>query len=221
MKKSVAVLFGGTGLTGSYLLDLLIKDSSFDSLIVVSRKNLTIRHKKISNRIIDFSNSKEIEGCIVRDSIVFSCIGTTQSQVKGDKKKYKEIDFDITLNIAHACKKLSAKKFLFISSGGAKSSSSNFYLKLKGEIEESVINTNNNTLFIFKPSLLIGVRKNRRFLEGIGQILMPLFSYLLPPSIKAVKASTVASAMINFSKSNLIGVNTIENKEILNYSLYA
>ena len=50
---------------------------------------------------------------------------------------------------------------------------------------------------------------------------MPLFSYLLPPSIKAVKASTVASAMINFSKSNLIGVNTIENKEILNYSLYA
>ena len=91
MKKSVAVLFGGTGLTGSYLLDLLIKDSSFDSLIVVSRKNLTIRHKKISNRIIDFSNSKEIEGCIVRDSIVFSCIGTTQSQVKGDKKKIRKL----------------------------------------------------------------------------------------------------------------------------------
>ena len=85
MKKSVAVLFGGTGLTGSCLLDLLIKDSRFDSLIVVSRKSLTIKHKKISNRIIDFSNAKEIEDCIVRDSIVFSCIGTTQSQVKGDK----------------------------------------------------------------------------------------------------------------------------------------
>ncbi|MDE0791814.1 MAG: NAD(P)H-binding protein [Flavobacteriales bacterium] len=221
MKKSVAVLFGGTGLTGSCLLDLLIKDSRFDSLIVVSRKSLTIKHKKISNRIIDFSNAKEIEDCIVRDSIVFSCIGTTQSQVKGDKEKYKEIDFDITLNIAHACKKLNAKKFLFISSAGADSLSSNFYLKLKGEIEETVINVNNNTLFIFKPSLLIGQRKERRFFEGIGQILMPLFSYILSPSVKAVKASTVASAMMNFSKSNLIGVNTIENKEILNYSLHA
>lgn len=220
MKKSVAVLFGGTGLTGSYLLDLLIKDSSFDSLIVVSRKNFTIRHKKISNRLIDFSNSKEIEDCIVKGSIVFSCIGTTQSQVKGDKNKYKEIDFDITLNIAYACKKISANKFLFISSAGSNSLSSNFYLKLKGEIEESVININNSALFIFKPSLLIGERKDRRFSEGILQILMSLFSYLLPSSIKAVKASAVASAMINFSKSNLIGVNTIENKEILNYSLY-
>ena len=212
-----AVLFGGTGLTGGCILDLLKYDSDFKSIIVVSRKTLTHSSNKISNKVIDFSNPFEIESCIKQDSIVFSCIGTTQAQVKGDKKKYREIDFDITLNIANACKKLNAKKFLFISSGGANSSSSNFYLKLKGEIEDAVIKTKNNSLFILKPSLLLGKRNNSRFMENIGQIIMPLFSILLPDSIKAVKATLVAKCMLELSKSKRSNLNIIENKEILSY----
>ena len=211
------VLFGGTGLTGGHILNLLKKDSDFKNILIVSREKIRHSSNKISNKVIDFSDPIEIESCIKKNTIVFSCIGTTQSQVKGDKKKYKEIDFNITLNIANSCKKLNAKKFLFISSGGAKSSSSNFYLKLKGEIEDAVIKTNNNSLFILKPSLLIGKRKNSRFIESIGQIIMPLFSYILPQSIKAVKASTVAKCMLELSKSELSGLNIIENKKILNY----
>ena len=212
-----AVLFGSTGLTGGCILDLLKYDSDFKSIIVVSRKNLTHSSNKISNKVIDFSDPVEIESCIKQDSIVFSCIGTTQAQVKGDKKKYREIDFDITLNIANACKKLNAKKFLFISSGGANSSSSNFYLKLKGEIEDAVIKVKNNSLFILKPSLLLGRRNNSRFIENIGQIIMPLFSILLPESIKAIDATTVAKCMLELSKSDLSNLNIIENKEILSY----
>ena len=212
-----AVLFGGTGLTGGCILDLLNNDSDFKSIIVVSRKTLTHSSNKIFNKVIDFSNPFEIESCIKKDSIVFSCIGTTQAQVKGDKKKYRAIDFDITLNIAHACKKLNAKKFLFISSGGANSSSSNFYLKLKGEIEDAVMKVKNNSLFILKPSLLLGRRNNSRFIENIGQIIMPLFSILLPESIKAIDATTVAKCMLELSKSNMSNLNIIENKEILSY----
>jgi dTDP-4-dehydrorhamnose reductase len=212
-----AVLFGGTGLTGGCILDLLNNDSDFKSIIVVSRKTFTHSSNKISNMVIDFSDPLEIERSIKKDSIVFSCIGTTQAQVKGDKKKYREIDFDITLNIANACKKLSAKKFLFISSGGANSSSSNFYLKLKGEIEDAVIKTKNNSLFILKPSLLLGKRNNNRFMENIGQIIMPLFSILLADSIKAVKATLVAKCMLELSKSKRSNLNIIENKEILSY----
>ena len=212
-----AVLFGGTGLTGSCILDLLNNDPDFKSIIVVSRNIFTHSSNKISNKVIDFSDPTEIESCIKQDSIVFSCVGTTQAQVKGDKNKYRAIDYDITLNIANACEKLKAKKFLFISSGGANSSSSNFYLKLKGEIEDAVLKTKQESLFILKPSLLIGKRKNSRFIESIGQIIMPLFSILLPDSIKAIKANTVAKCMLELSKSELSNLNIIENKEILSY----
>ena len=93
----------------------------------------------------------------------------------------------------------------------------NFYLKLKGEIEDAVLKTKHKSLFILKPSLLIGKRKNSRFIESIGQIIMPLFSILLPDSIKAVKANTVAKCMLELSKSELSNLNIIENKEILSY----
>ena len=212
-----AVLFGGTGLTGSCILDLLNNDPDFKSIIVVTRNIFTHSSNKISNKVIDFSDPAEIESCVKQDSIVFSCVGTTKTQVKGDKNKYRAIDYDITLNIANACEKLNAKKFLFVSSGGANSSSSNFYLKLKGEIEDAVLKTKQKSLFILKPSLLIGKRKNSRFIESIGQIIMPLFSILLPDSIKAVKANTVAKCMLELSKSELGNLNIIENKEILSY----
>ena len=41
-----AVLFGGTGLTGGCLLNLLKNDSDFKSIIVVSRKTLTYSNCK-------------------------------------------------------------------------------------------------------------------------------------------------------------------------------
>ena len=83
-----AVLFGGTGLTGNHILNLLNNDSDFKSILVVSRKKFTYSSNKISNKVINFSEPIEIESCIKKDTIVFSCIGTTQAQVKGNKKKY-------------------------------------------------------------------------------------------------------------------------------------
>ena len=71
-----AVLFGGTGLTGSCILDLLNNDPDFKSIIVVTRNIFTHSSNKISNKVIDFSDPAEIESCIKQDSIVFSCIGT-------------------------------------------------------------------------------------------------------------------------------------------------
>ena len=217
MKRNSAILFGGSGLTGNFLLDYLIKDSNFDSITVVSRKKIKLQHKKLQNKVINFSKTKEIENCITKDSIVFSCIGTTNAKVNGNKIKYKKVDYDITINIAKLCKKKHAKKFLFISSAGSNSLSSNFYLKLKGEIEESVIEIYNSSLFIFKPSLLIGSRKDTRIVEKIGQVIMSFFSFLLPKKIKAINSSHVAKAMLDFSISNLNGIHIIENKEIINH----
>ena len=81
-----------------------------------------------------------------------------------------------------------------------------------------MIKTKNNSIFILKPSLLLGKRNNSRFMENIGQIIMPLFSILLPDSIKAVKATLVAKCMLELSKSKRSNLNIIENKEILSYS---
>ena len=215
MNQERAVLFGGTGLIGGYVLQTLLQDSSFEKVVVVTRKSVCVAHPKLKVRKIDFSNLKEYEDCIKNSTIVFSSIGTTASKVRGNQDKYRQIDLDITYNIGNICKKLDIKKFLFISSSGANINSSNFYLKLKGDIEKSLQDLHLNSLVILQPSLLLGPRKEFRLGERVAQILMPIISLFLPSNLKPVQAELVARAMVFYSKSNVIGNRIIPNSKII------
>ena len=215
MNTKTAVLFGATGLIGGHVLKLLIDDPYFDKLIVVTRKEISLKNKKIDLQMIDFSKPNEIEECIHENAVVFSSIGTTRSKVKGNKKTYREIDHDITCKIGEACKIQNVERFLFISTTGAESTSSSFYLKLKGEIENEMANLNLSSLIILRPSLLLGKRNEIRLGETIAQLLTPLFSFMLPSNLKPVKAISVARVMVDLSKSDYSGNNVVGNKEIL------
>jgi len=181
MKKQVTV-FGASGLIGGFLIQNLIEDVSISKIHLVSRNSKNVEHEKIVVHLIDFLNSTEIENCVRESTTVFSAIGTTQARVGGDKAAYRKIDYDINLRIAKCCLKLKIDQFQLVSSGGADASSTNFYLKLKGEIERDIFDLGLSSTIIFRPSLLLGIRKEFRFGERFAQLLMPLFSFLFPAS---------------------------------------
>tara|TARA_B100001057_G_scaffold299076_1_gene299201 strand:+ start:51 stop:698 length:648 start_codon:yes stop_codon:yes gene_type:complete len=207
-------IFGSTGLIGGHALEFLLKDNEFKKINLVSRRPTFIKNKKIEEYIIDFNNYSEIKRSIQNSEIVISSIGTTQSGVKGDKNEYRKIDYGITLNIAKACKESDVKKFIFVSTIGADINSKNFYLSLKGEIEESVLNFNINSVHIMRPSLLLGKRKERRFGEKVAQNLMPLISSLLPNKYRPIDSILVAKKIINTSKSKTLGNKIYNYNEI-------
>lgn len=215
MSTKQVTLFGGTGLIGGFLLDLLLADQTISKIRVVTRKSLVKQHDKMEVFEIDFSKPEEIERSIGGSKVVFSCIGTTQAQVRGDKKAYRKIDYDITHNIALGCKTKQVDHFLFVSSAGANSGSSNFYMGLKGEIDDAVLNLKLNATTIFRPSLLLGKRTKFRPGERLAQIIMPLFSFLMPTKLKAIRGERVAKAMLDQSKLKNIGNRIIENKALL------
>ena len=215
MRTKQVTLFGGTGLIGGFLLDLLLADKTISKVRVVTRKPLVKQHDKMEVFEIDFSKPEEIERSIGDSKVVFSCIGTTQAQVRGDKKAYRKIDYDITHNIALGCKTKQVDHFLFVSSAGANSGSSNFYMGLKGEIDDAVLNLKLNATTIFRPSLLLGKRTTFRPGERLAQIIMPLFSFLMPTKLKAIRGERVAKAMFDQSKLKNIGNRVIENKTLL------
>ena len=177
MKFEEITIFGATGLIGGLLLKLLIDDSDFERIKVVSRKPLLLNDKKIINKIINFSNYESLSKTVKNSKIVFSAIGTTQSKVNGDNKEYRKIDFDILYNIARACKENKVENLLFVSSSGANLNSNSFYLKLKGEIEKSILDLNLKSTSVFRPSLLLGKREEKRLGEKIAQIIMPFFRF--------------------------------------------
>ncbi len=191
MKFKQVTLFGATGLIGGYLLEFLLKDSDIHLINLVGRKPFHLQHDKINNIVIDFEDVHSISDSIEGSEIVFVSIGTTMSKVNGDKLKYKSVDFDITLNIAKACKQKNISQFIYVSSLGANSNSSNFYLRLKGEIDEAVAELNLNSTSVYRPSVLLGKRNESRPGEKILQFIMPLLDFMIPSDSKAIKKRVV------------------------------
>ena len=212
-----ATLIGATGLIGNLLLELLLADEYFDSVRILIRRPMEFTHPKLEKKLVDFTDMESFRLALEDSDVVFCSIGTTQKKVKGDKDAYKKIDYDITVNAARFCKLNGCENFIFVSSVGANSKSNNFYLKLKGEIEEAVKTVGLTNLYIMQPSLLLGNRKESRFGEKIAQWVMPVISFLIPPKYKPIKAAEVAKAMIYLSKKNLTGIYYSQFKEIKTY----
>ena len=214
MKFKQVTLFGATGLIGGYLLKFLLKDSDIHLINLVGRKPFHLQHDKINNIVIDFEDFSSILNSVSGSEIVFVSIGTTMSKVNGDKQKYKSVDFDIIFNVANACKQKNISQLIYVSSLGANSNSSNFYLRLKGEIEEAVAELNLTSTSVFRPSVLLGKRNESRPGEKLLQFAMPLLDFMIPSNSKAIKAKDVAKSMFNISKNYKSGVRIYHYNEI-------
>lgn len=214
MKNKTATLIGATGLIGSYLLDLLQNDSEFSEIKVLVRRPVTFNNPIVKVAIIDFSDKESFKSEISESGVVFCAIGTTNQKMKGDKNEYRKIDYDIPVNAAKLSLETGCPQFVFVSSIGANSKSNNFYLKLKGEVEDTLCSLNIPSLLIFRPSLLIGKRQEFRLGEIIGKILMEPISFLLPTKMRPIKAYYVAKSMLEASKLDTRGINIYQYKEM-------
>lgn len=195
-----ATLIGATGLIGGYLLEELLKDDYFDIVRILVRSPVELIHPKLEKKLVDFNDAESFRLALEGSDIVFSAIGTTQKKVKGDKVAYRKIDYDIAVNAARFCKMNGCEKFILVSSVGANSKSNNFYLKLKGEVENAVKSVGLRSVHIIRPSMLLGDRKEFRLGEKIGSPVMKAISFLFPSKYKPIHAKDVAKAMFVASK---------------------
>src|SRR5688572_9835540 len=138
MNGKTATIIGVTGMIGGYLYELLKKDSSFDSIRLIVRRPLPKDDPSTEIKLVDFADAESLQLAIDGSDVVFSTVGTTQRKVKGDKEAYRKVDYDIPVRAARFCKATGCETFVLVSAVGANSKSSNFYLKLKGEVEEAI-----------------------------------------------------------------------------------
>jgi len=203
MSEKTAVIIGATGMIGTYLQELLLKDDYFSTVRIVVRRPLPKTDPKMEVKLVDFADAESLKLALEESDAVFCCIGTTQKNVKGDKELYRKIDFDIPVKTARFAKEAGCEKIIIVSSVGADSRSKTFYLKLKGEVEDALQHAGLRAVHIMQPSMLLGDRKEHRSGEKILQSSMKFISGLLGGSLrkyKAIHGRTVAAAMLNAAK---------------------
>lgn len=203
MKQKTAIVLGATGLTGSLLLDQLIRDDDYIRIKLFSRKALNCTSPKIKEFIGDLLQLEQFKNEFIAD-VVFCCIGTTAAKTK-DKELYKAIDFGIPAVAAKLAKENNIQTFIVISALGANAKSKIFYNQTKGEMEYAVLNCKIPNIFILRPSLILGARNETRFGEKIAALVMKLANIFLVGKLKkyrSIKADAIATAMRLLAKKS-------------------
>ena len=210
MKPKTATIIGVTGLVGSHLYDLLKQDKSFETIRLIVRRPMSRDHLNTEIKLVDFDDAESLMLAIDGSDVVFCSVGTTNKKVQGDKDAYRKVDYDIPVRAARFSKMTGCSTYILVSAIGAKKTSSNFYLKLKGETEDAVKEAGPDSIHIMRPSILLGERKESRPGEKIGKAFMLATSFLWPLRYKPIHARDVAKAMLAAAKQEKKGIFVYE-----------
>ena len=209
-----ATIVGSTGLIGNYLLEQLLQNEYFDTVKILIRRPIEFTHPKLEKKLVDFTDMESLRLALEGSDVIFCTIGTTQKKVKGAKEAYRKIDYDIPVKLATLGKLTGCETFVLVSSVGADSKSNNFYLKLKGELEDAIKKVGIKSVHIMRPSILLGDRKEFRLGEKIGKGFMSAISFLVPSKYKPIHARDVAKTMVSSAKMKKEGFYIYSYTEI-------
>jgi uncharacterized protein YbjT (DUF2867 family) len=205
-----AAIIGASGLVGSHCLEALLDSDQFGSVVALNRRELSRNHPKLSQRIRDLWKLSPAEFSGVTD--VFCATGTTIGTA-GSQLEFRRIDHQFPLHIARLALSSGVRRFVLVSSVGADPTSKNFYLRTKGELERDLVQLGLEGLYIFRPSLLLGKRREVRPLEMIATRFAPALDLVLWGALKryrAIPAGIVGRAMVAAAEEAKVGTFVYE-----------
>lgn len=203
-KKYHALVLGATGLVGKALVNKLCQDPRYSRITCLVRAPLPLssyfdEQSKIEPLVVNFDDLQDYQGYFTVDH-VYCCLGTTIKKAK-TKSAFRKVDFEYVHVAAQLSRAQRVRSFVWISSLGANAKSRNFYLRVKGELENAILSMPQlpNAAAV-RPPLLLGDRSEQRTLESLGIKLFSAASPLMLGPLakyKPVSAQNVAYQMIN------------------------
>ena len=214
MAQKHALIAGATGLIGNELLQQLIHGRHYHTISVLSRREIETSSKRVETIIVDYDKLTDKDLPQVDD--VFCCLGTTMNKA-GSKEAFRKVDYEYPLKVAEIARSKGAQQYLLVSSIGADKDAYAFYSQVKGETEEAIAAVGFPSYYVFRPSMLLGERTETRLGEQIGQVVMQGAAPLMVGGLKkyqAIRAETVAQAMVHIARKELSGVYVFESDKI-------
>ncbi len=207
-----AVVAGASGLVGSALIKRLTDTSEYGQVHILVRKELDLVHPKLVQHIVDFDQLENLTFDFIPDD-AFCTLGTTISKA-GSQTAFIRVDHNYVCTFAEMAKELGVTGFFVVSSMGANQASSIFYNKVKGRMEDDLKKIGFPRLGIFRPSLLLGPRKEKRAGEKFAGWILKLLDFMIPSKYKAIDVDNVAKKMVEVALLAENGIFILESDKL-------
>lgn len=215
-RPRTAVLLGASGATGQELLPLLLGDPRYGKVLTLSRRETKLSHPRLENRVVDFDDlAAGFEGLRVDDC--YCTFGTT-IRIAGSEAAMTRIDHEFVLAFAKAGLAAGASRFAYLSAANANAGSPVFYARLKGRTEEALKALGFADLSIFRPSMIVAERANRRWAESLLFPLLPLLDKLMwgrNAKYRSIPVEQLARAIAAFSGQQGSGCRTLYWRDMI------
>jgi uncharacterized protein YbjT (DUF2867 family) len=214
-RVKTALVLGGSGLVGKALVETLIQQNTYKKIVLLVRRPIEIINPVCEPHVVDFDHL-ENEAELFQVTDVFCCLGTTIKKAK-TKEAFRRVDYDYPVKAAKLSYNAGVENFLIVTAMGANPKSLFFYNKVKGDVEETLKKLELPSLYIFRPSLLLGNREEFRLGEKIAakaSNILNLFMVGPLKTYKAIEAKKVAAAMAEVASSENKGVHIYRSDEI-------
>ncbi len=214
MEDASVLLLGATGLVGGECLKLLVTRDDYRRIVVPVRSPLqdTPRDSRVEVHTIDFERIGDFASLFAVDHVI-SCLGTTIAKA-GSRERFRRVDFDYAYETARRAAGEGASHLLLVTAMGADASSRIFYNRVKGDLEEAVRGLPFRSVSIFRPSIILGDRRESRAGESAGKVLAALFGFAIPSRYKPVAARDIARAMLAVARESPPGIRIVESDAI-------
>ena len=203
------LVLGATGLVGSKIIEKL---DPKNEVVAFCRRDFDFP-SHVQKNIVNFEEDFDLP---IVDHL-FICLGFPVELLdlvimrKSVKKLFKKVDLDLVTQVAKKAKQIGIKNVSVISSVAASDKSLNYYLKIKGQMENNLRELGFDQLNIIQPSHMLGEREKPighdvKLFEDITNITG---NFLFGPlaKFKNVEAEKIATLMIRKSTEGSNGVN--------------
>ncbi len=217
--KIKAIITGATGMVGKGVLLECLEDENVESVLVINRQSIDIRHPKLKEIIHkDFFNLSPIEDKLEGYNTCYFCLGV--SALGLSKEEYFHLTYELTVNFAETLVKINPDMtFCYVSGEGTdtREESRTNWANVKGKTENKLLAMPFKKVYLFRPGFiqpLKGIKSRTKLYNAIYVVfypLMPIMKALFPKSITTTVK--VGKAMINVVRTGYEPIY-LHNKEI-------
>ena len=208
------VMLGATGAVGTQTLNHLLKSKNINSLILLGRRPIdSITADFVQQHEINIFDPSTYEDFVKNTSVAICTLGVGEPS-KMSKEDFLKIDKQAVIDFAVVCKKNGVTHFELLSSVGIDATSSNFFLKTKGELVAALENLQFERLSIFQPSMILTPTNRYGFSQAVVLKVWPNLNFIFQRSWRKYRGISVEKLGVAIA-TNIFKKGT--GLELLNY----